>query len=144
MYACESGDNYLTNLMFERGADPTKINKDGLSAIGILLKNENENFIDEIISGNPEIKEKWEDPDNLIHQAVIAYNEYWISYLMNKDLSVNHIDKNQNPPIFYAIRDGELYLVNFLLKNGAVLNSINDTVLIFSLRDNPLIARVFN
>jgi len=129
MYSCEWSDDYITNLLLENGADPTKMKNDGWSAFGILLKEGNENFIEDIINGMPGLDENWEDPDNLIHQAVIAEYNYYVEHLVDLGFSVNHIDKHQNPPLYYAIMGYNRNLIDYLFENGADYKMLNDTLL---------------
>ncbi len=64
--------------------------------------------------------------DTLLHIAIRANSEKITRYLVERGLSVNHVNKHNETPIFDAIRVNNYNTINYLIESNAHINHLND------------------
>lgn len=120
-----------TNLM-SLGIQVNLENNSGDTALHLAAKYQNEKLFQLLLLLNADLNSTNADGRTILHLLVHVVNKVnadkTVSLaveLINRGVNVDPQDKKKQTPLFYGVRNGNTKITQFLLKNGAQVNTID-------------------
>lgn len=122
--AISNQNHNISRLLIDNGADAKYVSKDGESIVYLML---NENFsLDEIKyavqKGAIITSKKIKNFQSPLSIAAAKNNPELVEFCISNGCKPSDCDKNDPPPVYYALRNGDMKSVELLLKNGDNIN----------------------
>lgn len=128
--AISNQNHNISRLLIDNGADAKYVSKDGESIVYLML---NENFsLDEIKyavhKGAIITSNKIKPFLSPLSKAAASGNFELLEFCISNGCKPSDCEKDDPPPVYYALRNGDIKSVEFLLKNGDNINKKNQSL----------------